>query len=155
MTGGQEAYGPVELSGYRIVPPSLHQRSLRAGMTDCPRRMAWAAKQGSPERPELSDTYHACRERQPDTLQGHLVLKCSLAEILLPSVAHSRATQNTPKLQCWSLQCSLVNWVSLATRSPLPLFPPHASSPFLPLSSSLSSCPILTPPSFLSPQFSG
>jgi len=141
----------VGLSGCKTVPPPLHQRSLGAGMTGCPRRMACAARQGSPPRPELRDTYHACREAQPDTLQGHLVLKCNLAEILLPSVSHSRVVQSTsPKLQCWSLQCGLVIWVSLATRSPLPSFSPLPSS-LLPLSSSLSSCPPLTPLSLLSP----
>lgn len=64
------------------------------------------------------------------------MLKRSLAEIL-PGASHSRATQNTsPRLQCWSLQCGVVLWVSLATRSPLPSCPPLPSPPRL-----FPSCP--------------
>lgn len=130
----------AELSDWKKIPPPLHQRSLGAGMAGCLRRMAQAARQGSPERPELRDTYHAHTVGQPDTLQGHLVLMCSLAQIWLHSVSHSRAAQNaSPKVQCWSVQCGLAIWVPLATESP-PSFSPLLSSSLLPLSS-LSSCP--------------
>lgn len=142
MTGGS---GAVR----KTVPPP-HQRSLGAGMAGCLRRMAWAAREGTPERSELRDTYHSHTVGQPDALQGHLVLKCSLAEICLHSVSYSRTSQNaSPKLQCCILQCGLVIWVPLATESPLPSSLLLPLSPLYPPAPSPSS--LLPPTSFFTP----